>query len=538
MNRREFLKTTAAGVGAGLMLPTMWSVAFAQSREETLVLISENGPNNLDIQGVGTNRPGYEASWNCYDRLISYGVAELEDGTLSYDRDVFVPQLAESWEVDDEGATFFLRQDAVFHDGTPVTAHDVKWSFDRAVSVGGFPTTQMSTGSMTSPDQFVVVDDYTFRVVFARPDRLTMPNIGVIVASIYNSELVKANATDDDPWGLDYTANNIAGGGPFMLESWTPGTEVRFLRFDDWKSGPLPPLARVIWRTVPSAGNRRALVERGDADISFDIPYRDFAEMQASTDLKLITNPISNGMWCVEMNVTMAPFDNKLVRQAIAYAIPYQTIMDSVLYGLAKPLYGDSDNVATTLEWPQATGYSTNLDRARELLAEAGYADGFETSIFYDLGQGIISEPLAVLIQESLAQIGVRTTIEPVPGANWRGQMATKSMPFMLNFFSGWLDYPEYFFFWTYHGQNAVFNTMSYVNPEMDALIDGARTAAAVGDMATYEEDVKGFINLAWEEVPRIPLFQPYLNVAMQPNVDGYVYWFHRQLDYSTISKS
>ncbi len=150
----------------------------------------------------------------------------------------------------------------------------------------------------------------------------------------------------------------------------------------------------------------------------------------------------------------------------------------------------------------------------------------------------MISEPIAILIQESLGKIGIKTSINKVPGANWRSEMAKKSMPMMVNFFSGWLDYPEYFFFWCYHGQNAIFNTLSYVNPEMTKLIDGARKAAADGDMATYDKDVKAFITKAYVEVPRIPLFQPYLNVAMQKNISGYSYWFHRQLDYRSLSKA
>jgi peptide/nickel transport system substrate-binding protein len=82
-----------------------------------------------------------------------------------------------------------------------------------------------------------------------------------------------------------------------------------------------------------------------------------------------------------------------------------------------------------------------------------------------------------------------------------------------------------------------VFNTMSYQDKEMDALIDAARKAAAEGDSAGYDKNVRGFIGKAFDEVPRIPLFQPYLNVAMQKNVSGYRYWFHRQLDYRTLAK-
>ena len=114
-----------------------------------------------------------------------------------------------------------------------------------------------------------------------------------------------------------------------------------------------------------------------------------------------------------------------------------------------------------------------------------------------------------MLVQESLAQIGIKTTINKIPGANWRNELLKKELPLISNFFSGWLDYPEYFFFWCYHGQNAVFNTMSYQDKDMDAMIDAARTAAADGDKAAYDKSVKGFVEKAFDEVPRIPLFQP-----------------------------
>lgn len=281
MNRREFLGASASAAllmgGPGAIVAA--GPAKAQNRSETLLLITENGPNNLDIHGVGTNRPGYEASWNCYDRLMSYGVKTMPDGSRGYDKTKLVPELAESWTVDDTGVTFRLRKDAKFHDGKPVTAADVKWSLDRAVSVGGFPTVQMAAGSLKKPEQFVVVDDHTVRVTFLAKDALLMPDLAVVVPAIYNSELVKAHATASDPWGLDYTKSNVAGSGAYKVEKWTPGTEVVYVRNDAWTCGPLPKIKKVIWRTVPSAGNRRALIERGDADVSFDLPSKDFLEL-------------------------------------------------------------------------------------------------------------------------------------------------------------------------------------------------------------------------------------------------------------------
>ncbi|MFN3746748.1 MAG: ABC transporter substrate-binding protein [Hyphomicrobiaceae bacterium] len=539
MKRRQFLKSlSAAGAASALPLPAIWSSAKAQSRQETLLVVTEYAPNNFDIHGVGTNRPGYEVSWNCYDRLMTHGEKTLEDGTKSYDRDKFVPELAEEWNLTDTSVTFKLRKNAKFHDGTPITAKDVKWSFDRAVSVGGFPTFQMKAGSLEKPEQFVAVDDHTFRVDFIRKDKLTMPDLAVIVPGVYNSGLITKHATEKDPWGLEYTKTNIAGGGAYKVSRWQAGSELVYERFDEWKSGPLPKIKRVIWRTVPSAGNRRALIERGDADISFDLPNKDFAELKAGGKVAVVTNLIGNGIGYIGMNVKKPPFDNVKVRQAVAYAIPYQKIMDAVLFGLAGPMYGAKPGAPLQTAWPQPHPYNTDLAKAKQLLAEAGYANGFETTLSFDLGFAVVNEPLCVLVQESLGQIGIKVTINKVPGANWRGELLKKEMPLISNFFSGWLDYPEYFFFWCYHGQNAVFNTMSYQDKEMDAMIDAARAAAAANDTAAYDKNVQGFVRKAFDEVPRIPLFQPTLSAAMQKYVSGYRYWFHRQLDYRTIAKA
>ena len=540
MDRRDFLKKTAATsavASAGVAAPAVWSPSRADARSETLLVVSESGPNNLDIHGVGTNVPGYEVSWNCYDRLITHGMKTGPNGLPYYDRDNIKPELAEDMKLGDMSATFKLRKDAVFQDGTPVTARDVKWSLDRAVSVGGFPTFQMKAGSLEKPEQFVVVDDHTVRVDFLRKDRLTIPDLAVIVPCIVNSELVKKNAAANDPWGLEYTKLNTAGSGAYKVTKWTPGTEVVMERHDKWVGGPAPKLKRVIWRMVPSPSNRRALLERGDADVSYDLPSKDFAELKNVASLKIVSTPYSNGIQYIGMNVTKPPFNDVRVRKAVAYALPYQKIMDAVLFGLGKPMFGRKPGTPTEVAWPQPHPYDTDIAKAKQLMAEAGYADGFDTTLSFDLGFAVVNEPLCILAQESLAQIGIRATINKIPGANWRTELTKKTLPLYTNVFSGWLDYPEYFFFWCYDGQNSIFNTMSYQNPAMDKLIAAARASAAVGDKATYDASVKGFVDLAFDDVPRIPIFQPYANVAMQKNVDGYAYWFHRRLDYRSMSK-
>ncbi len=140
---------------------------------------------------------------------------------------------------DGKSVTFKLRPDATFHDGTPVTAKDVEWSFDRAVAVGGFPAIQMGASEMTSPDQFVVDDDHTFRVDFPRPNKLILPNLAVPIAKVINFGARQEERHRRRPWALDWVGKNDAGSGAYMVESLeAPLGDRRSERFDDWKSGP------------------------------------------------------------------------------------------------------------------------------------------------------------------------------------------------------------------------------------------------------------------------------------------------------------
>jgi peptide/nickel transport system substrate-binding protein len=515
----------------------MWSpYAAADDRASTLVVVTEEGPSTLDIEAANANVETHGVSWNTYDRLITHARYQLPDGTWSYDYTKFEPELAESWELAPDGmsVTFHLRKDAKFHDGAPVTAKDVKWSFDRAVAVGGFPAIQMGASEMKSPDQFVVVDDYTFKVTFPRPNKLILPNLAVPIAEIVNSELAKKHATEKDPWALDWVDKNDAGGGAYIVDSWKPGSEIVFKRFDDWKSGPKPFFSRVISRQIASAGTRRALLEKGDADLSFNLPPKDFSELAKENKLAVIGTPVDSELLYIDMLTTKPPFDNPKVRQAIAYAIPYDDVLHTALFDRGKGMYGGPGDPTTT-DWPQPSPYKTDLAKAKALLAEAGYPNGFKTTLSYDVSTASTREPIALLVQDSLKKIGIDVAIEKVPGGDWYNRLNKKDMPMLIMSFKAWLNYPDYYFYWTYDGiNNSVFNDMNYVNPAMDKLIEAARFES---DKSKYDDEVKGFIKIAFDDVPRIPLVQDFRDVAMQKDLKGYTYWFHLVLDFRSLSR-
>src|SRR5436190_4178278 len=528
---------TAALLTASVILPGTATRA-AEIAKDTMVIVSEMGPNGLDTMVPTANDHSRMVVWQAYDRLVSHGEKKLADGTVSYDAKVMTPELAESWEATDDGKTyvFKLRKDATFHDGGPVTAKDVKWSFDRAIAAGGFPAVQMAAGSLVKPEQFTVVDDHTFKATFDQFNKLTMPDLVVPVPVIINSELAKKHATPADPWAFEWVSRNDCGGGAYKVESWSPGQQTVFTRFDAWKSGPLPKLKRVVYRQIASAGTRRALLEKGDVDMSVGLPPKDYAELAEQGKVTIIGVPVQNDLVFVDMNVKIAPFDNPKVREAISYAIPYKEIVSSALYNRAKPMFGgDPAKPYPEATWPVPIKHGQDLAKAKQLLTEAGFPNGFKTTLSIDLSEATVREPTAILIQEALKTIGVEVSIEKVPGSNWFAQMASKTMPMVIAEFYGWLDYPDYFFFWTFHGgNNSVFNTANYVNPDLDKVIDTARFTR---DPEIYKTSLNKMVDIVMTDLPRIPLYTRFADYAVQKNVKGFEYWFHTHPDFRKLYK-
>lgn len=532
MDRRDFLKGSTGLAAAGLGPFVGMPLARAQSTKDTLVAISESGWNGLDSQVPGAAFPNYGVVWNCYDRLISFGVKKDPiTGLDVLDGSKFEPALAEDWNVQGLSATLKLRKDAVFHDGTPVRAADVKWSLDRALGVGGNAKFQLKTGSMEHPEQFVVIDDFTLRIDLPNPNPLLLVNLGMPLINIYNSGLVKSKTTEADPWGLNYTKSNLAGGGAYKIANYTTDT-MALVEHAGWKLGKAH-MERVVWRVVPSASTRRALLERGDADISIEFPPKDIADMKAVGKLAVYATPLANCCAFVAPNLKVAPFDNIKVRQAIAYAVPYDKILSAALFNNSRLLAGGPAKVDSPL-WPQPGPYRYDLAKARQLMAEAGLANGFETTLSFDMGQAGIMEPLSVLVQESLAQIGIKVTLDRIPGSNWRSSFIERKLPLIINYFISFIDYPHYYFDFVY-GKSSIFNSMNYESAKLETLLTAARSET---DPKKYAALAEQLIQLGFDDLPTIPIYQPYQYVAAQKGLTGFVPGFHRQVDYRAIGKA
>src|SRR4029453_15553544 len=280
--------------GSGRLLMVVASIAFslaagsvqAQTRAETLRYVTGASVNTLDPNIPGSTREAFAVSLSTYDRLVSFGRKQL-NGKWVFDLGKITGELAESYEVSPDGLkmTFRLRKDAKFQDGSAVRGEELKWWFG-----GGHPAPvsgkgALPTGSLTSADQFKVIDPLTIEVTLPKPDKLALPNLATVYPIIFNSKVAKAHATADDPWALAWLKENTAGSGAYKIESFKPGEQVIMARNEAWNRGTVDKSAffkRVIVQSVPEPATRANLVERGDADLVIDLQASDVQSLDAN----------------------------------------------------------------------------------------------------------------------------------------------------------------------------------------------------------------------------------------------------------------
>ncbi|MCK1425046.1 ABC transporter substrate-binding protein [Bradyrhizobium sp. 180] len=532
---RHLISASAVLLSATLIAPA----ARAQSRAETLRYVTAATVNTLDPNIPGSTREAFALSMSSYDRLVSFGRKQL-NGKWVFDLDTINGELAESFSVSPDGLklTFKLRPDAKFHDGSPVTAEDVKWSLDRCVTAPVLGKAQLLTGSLTSADQFKVIDPLTLEVTLPRPDKLALPNLATVYPIIINSKLAKSHATPEDPWALSWLKENEAGSGAYIVETFKPGEQAIAKRNEAWNRGsPDKPafFKRLIIQSVPEPATRANLVERGDADLVIDLQASDVQALEAKGKLKVISTPQYNAVTFISMNNKIPPFDNVNVRRAVAAALPYDDMFKAALFGRGAPLFGASwaDGRPPSGGYPIPQPVKLDLEKARAYLKEAGVPEGFATTFSFNVGQAATAEPMAALVKESLEKIGIKVDIQKLPDAQMSTSINEKKLPFFTEGIVAWLPSTDYFYRNFYTG-NQRWNYSSTDNAELEEIAQAARFEP---DKAKYEAEGKELNAIHFEQMFQVPLWQPAQDAVMAANLDGYVYQFTRQVDYRNLSR-
>jgi len=424
-----------------------------------------------------------------------------------------VPGLATSWEfVDDSTIVFQIREGVRFHDGSYLTADDVAFSLNRTAEA---PAVGIITGMI---DEAVVTGDYEVTVTTEFPFVAMLLHLSHTAASIVSQEVVERIGEDE------HTLHPI-GTGPFMFESQVAGDRMDFVRFDDFSSvvpglpeGELPAIERITFRVIPDPSVRTIELETGAAHIVFDVGATEVQRIRDNPDLTMHEIPnFSLNSW-LGFNTQHPPFDDVRVRQAIAYAIDIESIVDVAWAGLG--VVGRSVLPSTVPGFVEFPIIPQDIERARELMAEAGFEDGFETDIWLNEGNAMRADA-ATMIQAQLRALNIETTINIYEWATLLPATAAGEHQMSI---MGWnipTGDPDYGVFPLYHSSNIGADNRTHLNdPRVDELLERSREETDHDvRMAIYAE----LQELLMEEIlPIVPLWQAAELHATLANVQGF----------------
>jgi peptide/nickel transport system substrate-binding protein len=511
LSRRQVLYL---GGGLGLVLAAGMP-AFAQGKKDMITVALPNDVGGWDYDYQGGDATTLALIRNTMAAMLDYGVRDVDGGRIQ-DTETVVPLYAESWTANGDQTVWTLkvRQGMKFPSGNPLTAKDVKWSKDRSFAAQANILGLYRIIGLTEAKQVELVDDYTIRFTQPSPSALT-PQIQIICLYIYDSELAKSHATPDDPWAKNWISKNPQIGGPFNITSYQPGQE---MILEANKQHPVsgPAIPKIRLQIIPAAATRRLLLENGDVDMALSLTRRDVADLRSSKSVKVISSP-NNDVWYVSMLTTQAPFDNPKVRMALAHAVPYRQIVQNVFNGAARrapsPIPLDMPGHS-----PTAYPFDTDMAKAKALLQEAGMGSGFETD-FYLVTNDPERERIAILLQASFAEIGVKLKINKLDPAALLQRNRAKSNPMCLSSFQWWINDIEYVLATTFKS-GAPSNIANYTNARIEEIGATLRTTS---DTAARNKLFAEAQTILAADVPWLVLCQPNFDLPVSAGLAGWV---------------
>lgn len=510
----------------------------ATAKDDTLRVVDKWTINGFDVGNEKTTWAAYQLSWAMCDRLFTFGE---EEWTPGFTRDVgseIKGELAESWEYNDDNTvlTVKIKAGAKFHNGDPVMAEDVVWSLARA-TVTPRTKNQMKIGGMVRENQFSMVDERTVQIKLDSANRFLLPDLVVPMAVVYNSKLIKANAAADDPWGLNWAMENGDGicSGAYKISNFKPNESFRLTRNDDWVGGPKPDIKEVVYQTVRDTSSIASLVERGRADISLSLGLKDLLALEKRGKVKTKVAPLPYAAMFVGLDMTKPMFDDKRVRHAMAYSMPYKAWHESTFFGTGERLDGGTTFSPTDGKFLQKFPFTTDLDKAKALLKEAGIPEGTVFPYAFSDSLAARFEPLGVLWKENLQKIGYDLDIQKLTAAVFSEGRNNDKLPMFGEALGAWLGgSPDYFFriFWSGDWRD---NAGNYHNPELEALL--AKNIATF-DPEQYKAEVNQMVAWVMEDLTIMPLRYRTQHWAVAKDIEGIHTSFHMRWDFRKFKRA
>jgi peptide/nickel transport system substrate-binding protein len=497
---------------------TVKAVNLQGDGDRTLIIAVPTDVQNLDPTLSGGDVMTQEVLTAVYSYLIDFAVVE-EDGRPFGDPNNFVGDVAESFETSPDGltVTFRLRPDIKFSNGDPIDANAVKFTYDRIFGQAGVTAALTKMAAVENADAIVVVDDRTVQFKLTTPNNLLFGNLSQFGHSILNPNVVKPHMTAEDPWAHEWLSANTAGteSGAYVIDSREPGNEIVLARNPNyWREVKND---RVILRIIPDASSRLAQLQAGAVDVAYGISTKDIPALEANPAVR-VHRDTTRAVQYLGMNTQIPPFDNKLLRQAISYAVPYDTIIQQVLNGYGIRLTSPIPE-GTPAHTDEYLVYQEDLDKARALLAESGVGEGLKIPLTIPNDSAEAKE-IAVWVQSNLRDIGIEVTIEEMPGAAFTEKLQRREHAFFLHSWTSINNDPFYHVYWVLRSDCC--NYARYENQQVWSLIDQYMLST---DAAAREQAAKEIQRIAIEDAPWVFLYQPDAVVVTGAGVQGYTFY-------------
>jgi peptide/nickel transport system substrate-binding protein len=496
--------------------PTAAPVAAACAPGGKLLYGTWQAPDTMDIQTTGLQMVIAMAE-NIFDPLIRL---DPKDNTK------YLPGLAEKWEIspDNKEFTLHLRKDVKFHDGTPFNAEAVKKSFERIVN----PETKafLTLTAMGPYESTEVVDDYTVKVKFSKP-------YGAFINLLTEPLLAPISPTAVEKWGAEYP-DHPTGTGPYMLGEYVKNDHLTLVRNPDYKWGPsffhegTGYLDEIKWLFLPENSTRVAAFEKGEVNLIDRVPPDDLARLQQNSDYKTLVQGLAGAPWIFVVNTTKPPTDELAVRQALAYGLNRQAIIDLVYKGTNEVDMAPLEKRTLGYDPSLDTIMPENVEKAKQVLDAAGWkvgADGIREKdgkklqlVWIDWpGSGIMEDGQGPVFQAQWKEIGVDIKFESYDVGTALGAWG-----------EGKHNLGEPFFYWNdpnvlrfLVGTGSGLNWTKVSDPALDKILaDAEATADPVQRKPLYMEAQKQVLENGY----MIPTFGKSLVLAMDKNIDGIAY--------------
>jgi len=507
-----------------LALATIAAVAFpahlrAETPADTLVIADAiDDIVSLD-PAESFEFSGQDALNNVYDRLIHMHPArnfELEPG------------LAESWSVSDDGLTytFQIREGVTFHSGNPVTAEDAAWSFQRVVKLEKTPAFILTQFGFTADNVDGLIKATSPTELTITTDKVYAPSffyniLTSVVTSVVDKTEAMAHEVDGD-FGYEWLKTNSAGSGPYRLRSWTPNDSIVLEAPGDYWGGEVA-LTRVFIRHVPEAATRRLMLESGDIDLARRLPPNDVAAIAANPDLA-VEDEQRGRIYYVSANMKNEILAKPQVMEALKYLIDYEGMADSFLKGqfVVHQSFLPTGFLGALDENP----FTFDVAKAKELLAAAGYPDGFNITLTTRNDQ--IPLDMAQAIQNTMGQAGVQVEIKSGTGAEVLGDYRARTHELMLQNWGP--DYPDP------HTNASTFAANpdnsdeannagylawrnAYAAEETNAMVDAAVQEQDAENRAQMYQEMQ---RISQQKSPFICMFQEIEQISTRKGVEGF----------------